>query len=346
MKKFFLLLLLGLAGALTVTLLFFLSQHKQERKNGFNRIFSKTAVRQLGEIDLKFPNYYISGIADSHIFLGNHKASLHGLMLSADFKDTVQLNVPGLINDTTIDIRAIKVQVDSPNVYYLERMTPSYVRSSLSFDHIDKVDLGDVKFDRVKVISRNSMIIRNYQSGKRVLQKVVVYPTLQKSTVFLLSDELNSSFAIDGFMAYNKIKGRLFYTNYYSNQFICLDTNLNLMYTARTIDTNRIAKIKVAEISHKKIKEKLMSAPPLQVNKRGCTDGNWLYVNSLLASDEEPLLVFKTYTVIDVYSVDSGKYQHSFKVPNYKAQQLNDFAVFGHRLCALYGQYLVSYEVP
>ncbi|MBB5438556.1 hypothetical protein HDC92_002232 [Pedobacter sp. AK017] len=344
MKKIFLLLLLSLAGLLVVVFLYFSSRQGQEIKNGFTRSFQKTPLKQLNEIDLRFPNYYISGITRGHVFVGNHKATLHGVMLSADFSDSLQLNIPNFVNDTTIDVRAIKVEVDSPNVYYLERMGPSYVQSSISFEHTKRITLGAIKFDRVKVISKNSIIIRSYQSGKRVLQKIIVYPTLKRSAVFNLTDELNTDFAIDGFMAYNQVKGRLFYTNYYSNQFVCLDTNLNLMYTARTIDTNRIAKIKVSEIRRKKTKEKLMSAPPLQVNKKGCTDGNWLYVQSLLPSDGESFTEFKSYTVIDVYDVNDGKYHHSFKVPNYKDQKMSDFSVSDNRLFALYEHHLLSYQ--
>jgi hypothetical protein len=346
MKKILLLMLLSLGGFLIVVFLFYFSQRDLHRKNGFSRNFNNAALKQMDEIDLKFANYYLSGMTNNSVFLGNHKATLHGLMLSADFKDTLHFNAGNIFKDTAVTVASIKVQVDSPNVYYLERMTPSYFQSFLPTNDPKRIDLGDVKFDRVKVISKNSLVIRLYQSGKRVLQKIIVHPLFQKSTVYPLSDERNGSFGIDGFMAYNKAKGRLFYTHFYSNQIICLDTNLNLIYRAQTIDTNTIAKVKVAEISHKKTKEKLMSAPPLQVNRKGYTDGNWFYVQSLLAADNESFAEFKTYAVIDVYRVDSGKYHHSFKVPNYKGQQLNDFAVFGHRLCALYGQYLVSYEIP
>lgn len=346
MKKILWLILLGLAGLLVMVFLFYFSQRDLEKKNGFNRSFSKTELKKSDELDLKFANYYISGISDNNIFLGNNKATLHGVMISADFKDSLHYNARNIILDTAITISSIKVQVDSPEVHYLERMTPSWFRSSLPANDPERIDLGTIKFDRVKVISKNSLVIRCYQYGESVLQKITVYPRLIKSKAFPLSDKANSSFAIDGYMVYNKSKTRLFYIKYYCNQFMCLDTNLNLIYTAHTIDTNGTAKVKVTEINRKRTKEKLMSAPPLQVNKRSYTNGSWLYVQSLLVSDNESFAASKTYTVIDVYSVSNGKYHHSFKVPNYNSQKFNDFAVAGNRLFAVYGHYLLRYEIP
>jgi hypothetical protein len=345
MKKIFLLILLGFSGLLIVLFLFFLSRKDPERKNGFNRSFSTTGLKQLHVFDLKYANYYFSGLSHHHVFLGNHQATLHGLMISIDLKDTVHMNTPHLIKDT-INLKSIKVQIDSPNVYYVERQTPSYFQSSIPVKVAETVDLAAIKFDRIKVLSKSSMVIRLYQAGKRVLQKIIVHPVLQKSTVFPLSDQLNNDFSVDGVMSYNKLKNKLFYINYYSNRLVCLDTNLNLVYRAHTIDTNTTAKIKVSVINKAGSTEKLMSAPPLRVNKKAWTDGNWLYINSLLASDQENLEEFKNYTIVDVYAIGNGKYTCSFKVPDYKEKKLTDFCVSKNTLIALYDQYLISYEIP
>lgn len=345
MKKIFLLILLSLSGLLIVVFLFLLSRKDLERKNGFNRSFPKTGLKPLNEFDLKYVNYYFSGATNNNVFLGNHKATLHGLMISIDLKDTMHLNAPYLVKDT-INLKSIKTQVDSPNVYYVERQTPSYFQSSIPVKDAQTIDLKDIKFDRVKVISKNSLVIRLYQSGKRVLQKIIFHPALQRSTVFQLSDHLNNDFSVDGVMTYNRLKNKLFYINYYSNRFVCLDTNLNLMYTTHTIDTNFTAKIKVSVIDKTKSREKLMSTPPLRVNKKAWTDGNWLYINSLLASDQENPGEFKNYTIVDVYGIENGKYNRSFKIPNYKDKKLTDFCVSSNKLIALYDNYLMSYAIP
>ncbi|MBB5437725.1 hypothetical protein HDC92_001399 [Pedobacter sp. AK017] len=344
MKKLLLIILFVAFGLLIVFLLYVSSRSSIDQKNGFNRTFNNIGIKKLNEFDLKFANYYISGITNSNIFLGNHKATLHGVMISADLRDTVHINNPNFIKDT-IDIWAIKVQIDSPNVYYMERMTPAYAQAILPFAETKRIDLNDIKFDRIKVISKNSFVIRYFQSKHRVLQKITIQPTIKRKGIFRLSDGINNDFALDGYLAYNKATGKLIYINYYSNKFICLDTNMNFVYIGNTIDTNRIAKIKVAEINKTKTKEKLMSAPPLQVNKRGYADGKWLYIQSLLASDQEPLKQFNTYTVIDIYHIENGKYSHSIQVPNINDKKLTDFIVLNNKLYALYDHYMVSYEI-
>ncbi|MNL00817.1 hypothetical protein D3C87_1212600 [compost metagenome] len=154
------------------------------------------------------------------------------------------------------------------------------------------------------------------------------------------------NFSVDGFTCYNKTAGRVFFTYYYRNQFLCLDTNMNVLYTGTTIDTNTIAKIKLAEYEADGKTIRTMAKPALMVNKKGYSDGNYYYNEAALAGDNEDRRTFNKHTVLDVYKLDNGgKYSHSLYLPNYKDKQLTGFAVRGDLLMAIYDRYLVSYSL-
>ena len=153
------------------------------------------------------------------------------------------------------------------------------------------------------------------------------------------------NFSVDGFSCYNKAAGRVIFTYYYRNQFICLDTNLKVLYTAKLIDTNSVAKIKVGEYEAGGKTIRTMAKPALTVNKESCSDGDRYYNHSALTADNEANSVFNKEEVIDVYSLSNGKYSHSIYLPRYKGENMSGFAVHEGLLIALYERHLVSYRL-
>lgn len=118
---------------------------------------------------------------------------------------------------------------------------------------------------------------------------------------------------------------------------------MQILRTVRMIDTNTVAKIKVEEYRDGKTTVRTMAEPALAVNKRGYVSGNWYYNHSALAADNESPQVFNAHEVLDVYSLDNGKYSHSIYLPKYPGRKLTDFAVQGDLLIALYEKVLVTY---
>lgn len=153
-------------------------------------------------------------------------------------------------------------------------------------------------------------------------------------------------FKTDGFLSRNEPAGRLVYTYYYRNAFVCLDTGMRVLYTARMIDTNSVAKIKTAVYRTNGKKVRTMATPPVPVNKRGYIDGDYFYNQSALAADDEDLAGFmRPPSVIDVYRLSNGKYSHSIYLPWYGDGTLISFGVRGNRLVAVYGRDMVIYQL-
>ncbi len=344
MKKSFYISFLALGCLAIITVLYISSRNKLEQKNGFNRIYSDNPLKIRDTLAIKYSNYYISGMSEHYIFLGNYSAPFHTVMLSKNLRDTVHINIPISLKDS-IKSSGFKVQIDSPRIAIIEGKTPHYVSNAIPTGQNTKINLNRKKFDAFKVLSDNSLLIRFFKLQERVLQKITFTPNYKESKIFKLQKNKDSNFELDGFLSYNKTTAQIFYTYFYSNNFICLDTNLNLLYAAHTIDTNTTAKIKVSEITYEKSKEVLMSAPPLIVNKRSCANGKWFYLNSGLASDQENIKDLQRYSPIDVYRTIDGKYSHSLKIPNYLNEGLSNFAVSGKLLVALYKHHIITYQI-
>lgn len=335
------------AGIGIILILFlFVSSLKRESKNGFFRemIFEKPV--KTNEINVNYDSYYIAGLFKGKLMLGNYVAPMHIIQVDTSNLDTIHLKLP-VSYSTKVNWGAIRLQFDSLHIFLAERRTPSIIISTYPKYQEDQHKLGNLKFDLVMMISPKSIVVRyfDFEARQKKLQKIVLDQTITKGISFIPGNLNKNSFSNDGFLIYDKRTARLFYTCYYRNEFLCLDTNLNLIYRAKTIDTVKNGNITTASIKIRNGVENMIAAPPLIVNKRGFTDGRYLYINSALASDEETKAEFKQYAVIDAYSLDDGKYAFSFTVPPLDGKLAVQFSIFGNKLFALYLNSLASYQL-
>lgn len=175
--------------------------------------------------------------------------------------------------------------------------------------------------------------------NKNVLVKTSFHNTSSFTRDDILERQIDGIFCTDGILATSSSINRIVYVYYYRNEFICMDTSLNVIYKGKTIDTTTVAKIKIA-----KTKDRVtMGAPPLLVNRKMAVDGKYLFVNStLIARNEQPEKT-KDQSVIDVYDLLDGTYRMSFCIPKYKNHKMEEFAVNDDAVFAIHDDVLVKY---
>jgi len=122
-----------------------------------------------------------------------------------------------------------------------------------------------------------------------------------------------------------------------------MDTNLNVMYTAATIDTNSFAKITVASVAAGDSK---FFAPAHSVNKRVRISGGRVFILSSLVADNEDAKLHKKNDVIDVYDVADGNYLHSIYIPLNKSAKVTDFLIHENMLFTIDDMTLHKYLLP
>lgn len=344
MKKYYILLVCLFVGVGIVAVLAIAAKNSFIKANGFKRLFSLSQPKLISAIDLGYNSYYISGLTKKNLTLGNYTAPFHLMQFSHDLRDSSRISLQ-LKRQKDVDWGAVKVQLDSPFVYMLEYTSHKFIAGALNSKSSSVKYLDSLPYDLAQTISVNSLIIRR-------LNKVIGASRLQKLSVkspvpgrsYDLTKQADSDFSTDGFFSYEFGRNRLFYTYYYRNQFICLDTNMNLLYEGRTIDTNAHAKIKTKELKSKGKLETVFATPPLKVNKRSYTTGNLLFINSALIADNQAKRALDHYNVIDIYDANTGKYHHSIQIANYQEKKLTDFAVYGNKIFVIFDRYLAAYN--
>lgn len=345
-KKTILIVALSFGGSIVfMIVLFFLSGIIIQSRNAFLRVFAPHPILERDTIDVRYNSYYIAGVSSKHTYLGNHMAPNRVLIIGENRKDTLHRTIQ-LPNG--IEFKSMRIQVDSPYFYVLDGMTPAILRGNVQNWSGSKISgSGNAYFNDLQVNSRNSFFIRSLSSqneqyvlGKETFREGQSQLTLKHD---LLKKQIDGKFCVDGIMDYNSDLGRVIYTYYYRNQFLVMDTMLNLIYEGRTIDTVSRAKIKITEFSNGT--KQMMGAPPLMVNKRMCTDGNWLLIHSGLLAKNEDVNDFKHSSVIDVYHLNDGSYQFSFYIRDFKTEKLRFFSVNEGQLVALFERHIILYDI-
>lgn len=137
---------------------------------------------------------------------------------------------------------------------------------------------------------------------------------------------------------------------FYRGLVLCLDTNLNLKYKLKTIDTVTKAAIKIG-LYKEKLKDgssisRITQTTPTELTNRYLTTyEDKIYILSGLKADNDLTTEFNKNQPIDVYSINNGKYLYSFYIPKYKEQKVNFFQIKKNKIIAIFGTNLVTFDL-
>ena len=333
----------GLGSTATVICLYIFSGMLTHSKNGFIRLFPSHFIVDSNRLDIGYNSYYIAGITDTHIYLGNYTATNQVMQVNYALNDIhrIILSVP---SGRRFAWKAMKVFVDSTGIYMMEGISPIILH--VDFHNRVESEYRSFKpFNESIPISPGSFIMNRFDAplNQDILVKLRMDTTNHQMANYILSKQMDGIFSVDGMINWDPDNKKIVYLYFYRNEFICLDTNLTPIYTGHTIDTIRHAHIKLTPPSPERTIT--FASPPLMTNQRCCVSGNWLYIQSALMANNEKPEYFKTNSVIDLYSIQNGRYRFSFYLPDLFHSKARDFCVRGNRLFALYGHYLVSFKM-
>jgi hypothetical protein len=207
--------------------------------------------------------------------------------------------------------------------------------------HFSKTPLPKLEFFEMVPLDTQSFIIVKYDTVFK--QSVFVKADHDKillKNMFIPRTEGEGIFSIDGMLHKHKDDKSLVYVFYYRNEFVRLDSNLKLIYSAKTIDTNRFAKVKVSKVRSRQTLN--LAGPSPYVNRMSSVNKNYLFIYSAAMADNER---DKNGFPIDVYLVDSGSYLGSFYLPAFEEMNLSDFQVLGNKLFAVFGDSLLEFPL-
>lgn len=328
---------------LVVVVLYLVAGRLNHQHNAFTRLFPPHPILFEKAIDLKYNSYYVAGATSDHFYLANFAAPLHLLSLNRLSADTQHIRLT--LHDSDLQkFKSIRVKVDSPFFYITDGIRPALLKGRIGQWHASRYMYDSAYFTEAVPVSATSFVIRSAHpvKGFFLSKETNTYPHLKIDTTLLVK-QVDGLFCTDGMMHFNQDLNMLIYLYYYRNQFICMDTSLNLLYHGKTIDTVSHAQIKVANIHADN--SITLAAPPLTVNRKSATSGNYLFVNSALQAKNETDETFDKASVIDVYDLRDGTYRFSFYLFDFNEEKLREFKVAGDKLVALYDHYAVIHRL-
>ncbi|HMH34150.1 MAG TPA: hypothetical protein VK543_14030 [Puia sp.] len=331
-------------GIMIIITLFWYSRGISKGENGFIRLFPPHMIDGRKEMDLTYNSFYLAGATAKHLYLANATYPKSIWITDHALLDTQRINLH-IADSGKIAWKAVRVVVDSPNIFCLEPITPAILKGDLADFTFYRLATNNFNFSLSVPLSVSTFVNLVYDGAKdeTKLVKVPADARIGDARSYMIEKQKEGLFSTDGMIRFDRLSNRLVYIYYYRNQFICLDSNLNFRYQSRTIDTISQAKINVVRIaSENKI---VLAAPPLLVNNLSCIDQDILYINSPRLANNENEKGFASYSVIDMYSLKDGSYKYSFNIPDYKGQKLRNFSVINHRIVAFQGHFMLTYKL-
>jgi len=338
--SFVLLLLLSIAVLITM---FTYSNRKLGLKNGFKRIFPKDRASIKAKITLDDEAYSIVDVSTDTITLNTFNKPYELIKISNDGHKKITYRIPSIQKKEKFDGLNTVAIFDDCYIILSGKSSSGYKINKAGKIIVAK-RLNKLYFYQSEVMNTNSFVFVEdamIDSIKRHKLKKVNWQGKELSS-FIPEKQVDGYFCTDGFFTFDRESKRLFYAFYYRGTFACLDSNLNLIYQAKTIDTIKRAKIFLRNVGN----HVTQSTPPNVVNKRFSVANGKVYMQSALKADNETKGNFEKFDVIDIYNIRNGEYTVSFYIPKLGIQRLTAFKVYKHMLVALYNSTLVVFKIP
>lgn len=327
-----------------VILLFVTSEEIIHHRNPFVRRFIPHRINKQHQADLGYNSYYFAGTGKGKIYLGNYTDPSRITVLDSTLKNrklyTIQLN------KVNFPFRSIQVKVVPPYFYVLDGTVPCIFKGTIGNWKASLISNRSIHFSATAIMDNNAIAIRTRDIRKRenTLGIIEFDPRVKVQLApDLLQKQIDGIFDTDGSLHYSPALQKLVYVYYYRNQFIITDSHLKLTYRGNTIDTNSVAKLKIAYLPEQGIKQ--FSAPPFTVNASSSVFKNLLFVHSNLEGKFESQKMWEQASVIDVYDIVENSYQSSFYVYHHNRQKMRSFVVTDSHLFALIDDQIVAYSL-
>lgn len=327
-----------------VTLLAWIALHPIHLPNGFNRRIIKKELTLLhvsenssnvnGVSGASQYRYYFRTIDPARIWSTDH--SLQNSKL-------IQLRVP---NSERIASAFYSV-VDSPVVHIMAGNGPAIIQAHLAGYEPFISRFPTALFTRAVKISTNTYVFRGFDTTEKKAGQLFIKGNPKSGDIMRRKNITGNTIdaagiSTDGQLSYDASTGLLLYVSFYSNQVFCLDTNLQLLYAGRTIDTVSRPQVEIGSAGN----TVTASSPARVINSRSKVAEGRLYVVSKLKADNEDIEDFRNNAIIDTYDTPTGNYMGSFYLPYYKREKFTDFSVVRDKLVVVYKTHVAVYQLP
>jgi uncharacterized membrane protein YphA (DoxX/SURF4 family) len=342
-KTLVLLLALMLIGAGIVSLLFAFSEKKMSRNNAFQRRFVPHPIEKMNAIDLGYNSYYIAGLTDSIVYLGNVTAPLTILKLDTNLNILDSLKIE--LDNMELAYSKIQVDIVPPHFFVSDGNVPIALKGNINRWFAKTIMKDKVFFSQFIPLDTTQFVVRSIDgtSHNNIIASYSNRDSILSKNKNLLQAQTDGVFDTDGQLLYNSVHQQFIYIYFYRNEYFVFDRKLELIKRLKTIDTVTKANIALQQIAT--TQQKKLNPNALVINKRATTYGNYLFVESDRLGKYEDDKSLERAAIIDVYNFELETYAFSFYIYNYKKYKLSSFRVKNALLYAMLGDHLLVYNL-
>lgn len=331
-----------LASCLLVIGMFLSSEHIMKKENNFTRRFPHHPILEDTIINLGFNSYYFAGADHGKIYLGNSTSPQLLTEIDSSFTEKKEKQI--LLDNYNHQFRAVRLQVKPPYYYLYDGTVPVIFRGLLINNQAQTLSSKDAYFTQLAIIDSSTFALRSQSAENNSFTLGFLNLTApQKFRLMpgLIQIQQDGIFDTDGKLTIDQYTRQPIYTYYYRNQFLIMDSQLNLARRLNTIDTTSRAKVNTTVLSNG---TRLMDAPPVVVNKHMAIYRGILFNESSLKGKHESSDDWRKASVIDMYRTDRQEYLGSFYIQERGKNRISDLLVTDKYLYAIIGSDLIRYR--
>lgn len=335
---------LSISAIGVVVALFMTSENIIHYHNKLTRRFPQSPVQQIASKDLKLNSYYIAGVDDNNIYLGNSTAPLLLTTLNSNLVKKGEKMIH--LDRMDLAFKGIRILVSSPYFFVADGTVPCIFKGKISDWKAFLVHKGGEYFTSSTAVDSISVVVvtTDRKTGDNVLGIINTDPAGATTlNPHILQKQFDGVFDTDGYLLYSKAMRNVIYLYAYRNQLTIADRNLNIVGRSTTIDTISQAKLEIAIDSRHG--QRQFSKPPLFVNKNSAVYSNMLFVHSAIPGRYEDDRIWKETSIIDVYDLRDKSYVLSFPINNMEGKKVKSFTVHNNVLYALIGTSIIAYRL-
>lgn len=329
-----------------VTTLFLSSEKQIKRNNAFIRRYMPHPIEKIGEYDLEYNSYYIAGVDDSTIYLGNYTTPLSMMSINTYLTQTNEFRVA--IDSTNLPYRKVRIWVNPPHFFLGDGTVPVLFRGTINewnatvFSYKDAYFNEFVPADSTNIgITTKSIVTRSTALGLLKKTNDTINLTLNNDILTRQIDD--GTFHSDGFLVWNNRHQQFIYTYFYKNSYEIADKSMSYQSTGKTIDT---ISTPVLDIAHYKTADYYkLGGKSVIVNRQSATYDDYLYIHSDRLGRYEDEEVLRSASIIDVYNITEDSYVFSFYLYHQPDKRLSEFRVYKDLLIAIVDDRLWLYRL-
>lgn len=329
--------LLGLSsllvfGTLVVTIVFLMSEKEIKRNNGFQRKYIPHALEELGNYPLESNAFYIAGIDDHFIYLGNYNAPLYLKAISKDLSNAQEIKID--IENYNLPYKRVRIEVSDGYFFVGDGTIPILFRGNTRDWNGKVFSHGDAYF--YDFVSQDSTQLTFTTTSSKTGNLILAQLKKQTDSIEVklshdvLKVQADGTFDLDGLLLYDN--EAIVYVYYYRNQFEMGNSSMNDLKTGKTIDTISKAQIDVA---HYKKDNVYKRGKALKVHQYAAVFDGELYVHSDRLGKYENEEVLWSASIIDRYRTAKNEYIHSFYFYHQPNERLREFKTRNDTIIAL-----------